>query len=618
MFVIRKIATPFVVALCAAALLATAAPAQAATFTFHGRGWGHGLGMSQWGARGFADRGRTAAQILRHYYTGTTLEKKSLPSAIRVGVLQDRYEIWLESNGAFDLYDSGGTKRATSTGVGRWRIVPNGTRLDVYAPNATSPSFRSEVPVTARYEHRGTLLHLPQTGYDYKRGRLDVDINPSTGKTRAVVIVPFEQYLYGLGEMPASWPTEALKSQAIAGRTYALEKVTRLGQKRPVCNCGVYASTADQAYVGARHEVSRWVAAVDGTAGTVATYKGAPIQAFYSSSTGGYTEHNENVWGGSPIPYLRGKCDHGDWAGGANPHNAWTVTMSDSEVASKLRSAGYEVGNVVNIGFPSPRGVSGRVISVKSATSGGVLIDGTTADVRMSGAAFRSIMGLKSNLIFHHVEGPIRLKYDALKCAPGLPRAAAFTWRNLDGTVRGKAQRFIQGRLHHNGANGKVFWTTNAFTDYYDLLRDARKLDLGLPTADTKTITGGKMSTYEAGHIYWSPAHGTRVVYGAILAKYLATGGYAKWGFPSTDELGVPGGRSSRFDRARFYWTPTHGAHPVYGAILKRYVELGAENSPLGLPVSDVYSIQAGRRMDFQRGYMTWNRSTGKTYYRLT
>src|SRR5919202_1280347 len=67
---------------------------------------------------------------------------------------------------------------------------------------------------------------------------------------RLVAVMPMQRYLYGLGEMPSSWPQAALRAQAIAGRTYALNKISRIGQHRYPCDCAVYDSTVDQSYIG--------------------------------------------------------------------------------------------------------------------------------------------------------------------------------------------------------------------------------------------------------------------------------------------------------------------------------------------------------------------------------
>jgi SpoIID/LytB domain protein len=599
------------------AALAPAAAQSQQTFTFRGRGWGHGAGMSQWGARGLAEKGKTASQILKHYYSSTEVEKKTLPSSIRVGLLQERAEIWIEGDGRFDLHDRTGARRASGAAGERWRVVPDGTTLEVFKPGSSNPVFTSGVPVTVKWEQHDTLLELPQTGYRYKHGRIDVDINASTGKTRAIGIMPFEKYLYGLGEMPSSWHSEALEAQAVAGRTYALEKILRLGQGRSVCNCAVYATTADQAYVGVQHEVPRWVAAVDKTAGLVATYKDKPIQAFYSSSTGGFTENNENVFGGTAIAYLRGKCDPGDYFNGDNPHNAWTVTMDGLEVAERLQDAGHNVGTVQDIDYLAPRGVSGRVIGVKDADSGGVRVEGTLGNARLSGSTFRSIMGLKSNLIFHHITGSIRKKYDAMSCKPKFPSGGDFTWKDLNGTKRGLAQNFAEGRIYAYSSGAGAFWTSKGITAHYDYRR-TKGHDLGMPTGDTTAITGGKMSAYERGRIYWSSKTAAHEVHGAVLSKYLSTGGHKKWGFPTTDELPATGGRKAHFQKARIYFSKANGAHPVYGGILARYVDLGGSGSKLGFPKSDEYGITGGRQQDFAHGYIKWNAETGKTSYKVT
>src|SRR5438034_10057758 len=94
-----------------------------------------------------------------------------------------------------------------------------------------------------------------------------------------------------------------MEAQAVAARTYAFDEVRRLGQHRVGCDCGVYASTADQVYAGwdkeAGSDGDRWRAAVLRTKGRVVTYRGRLIQAFYSSSSGGRTGGNRGGGGGA-------------------------------------------------------------------------------------------------------------------------------------------------------------------------------------------------------------------------------------------------------------------------------------------------------------------------------
>lgn len=595
--------------------LVSEAEAAGRTFRLYGRGWGHNVGMSQWGARGLAEKGLSASQIIKYYYAGVGVQKKTLPSNIRVGLLQERAEIWIEGSGYFDFLDATGKKKATGKD-GRWRIVPSGSKLDVYAPGQSSAKFSSSAPLFVRFEERGTLLDLPQTGHSYKHGRLEVDANPSTGKVRAVLTLPFEEYLYGLGEMPSSWHREALEAQAIAGRTYAFEKIERLGQNRNVCNCAVYSTTADQAYVGVSHEVSRWVAAVDTTRAYVATYKGEPIQALYSSSSGGYTENNENVFGGKPIPYLRGRCDVGDYFGGENPHSNWTVVMDGDQLGDKMSKAGRDTGQVRSLSYPSPRGVSGLLGPVKDG-KGGVVVTGTLDTEHMSGGTFRWIVGLKSRLVHWHIYGGIRERWDALKCGPGLPKWKEVSWRYLDGSKGGRSQNFQRGRLFFNPSMKKVFWIKGPVLSDYDARRKGGQ-EVGMPTLDEVGVPGGRGARFESGNIYWSRSTGAHLVQGDILTKYKATGGPRKWGLPTTDERKAAEGRTSRFVKARIYWTSKHGAHPVYGGILAEYIKRGGGTGKLGLPTSDEYAIKGGRKQDFQRGYITWNAKTKKTSYKLT
>ena len=225
----------------------------------------------------------------------------------------------------------------------------------------------------------------------------------------SIAVVDAEEYLYGLGEVPSSWPMAAMKAQAIAARSYAFVKAAA-GQHRAVCDCALYASTFDQVYAGWDKESGldgeRWVSAVNQTDNEVVRDGGEPIQAFYMSSSGGHTENNEDVWGGSPIGYLRGVCDPGDYTS-ANPSATWDVTFSAGQVTSDL---GLGIGTVT--GFVDPvRGVSGRIISVTVRGQ-----DGTSS---ISGTSLRSALGLRDDRVWinrnRQVTGEIRAKYDELR-----------------------------------------------------------------------------------------------------------------------------------------------------------------------------------------------------------
>src|SRR5581483_5675792 len=369
----RRLAVTAIVLACAIVPMG-AARAGGQVFTLYGRGWGHGLGMSQWGAKGLADKGKTLPQITSLFYKGTSIATQTIPKRIRVGLIQNQGVIEVSGNGVFDFYDKNGTKRATGQSGETWRIAKVSGTITVADPAGTV--WFASPTIDLRYEEHATLLHMVDTGYTYKHGHIGFELNSASGYMQAVLDVPFEQYLYGLGEMPSSWPAPALRAQAIAGRTYAAEKISRLGQNRQPCDCAVYASTLDQAYVGVEHEVPNWVNAVDATKSQVLTYQGKLIQALYSASDGGFTENNENVWGGSAIPYLRGVCDPGDYNNGANPRANWNVQLDGDQIGDALASGGYNVGRVSKLEVLDPRGVSGRVRSVIDPTHGGWRVNG--------------------------------------------------------------------------------------------------------------------------------------------------------------------------------------------------------------------------------------------------
>ena len=235
---------------------------------------------------------------------------------------------------------------------------------------------------------------------------------------RMILVIAPESYLLGLGEVPSSWPMAALRAQAVAARSYALYKVES-GQHRAGCNCGLYDSSLDQVYIGWAKEGGsqgdRWVRAVEQTGGQIVAFSGDVIPAFYTSSDGGHTENNENVWGGTPLPYLRGVCDPGDYTS-ANPSAVWKVSYSAGSVTNRL--AGY-TGNIGTVsGFTDfDRGVSGRIITVR--------VEGNNGSDVISGAQFRAGLGLKDDRVWvnrnRNVTGRIRATYDAASCAPGLP-----------------------------------------------------------------------------------------------------------------------------------------------------------------------------------------------------
>ncbi|HEX6208202.1 MAG TPA: SpoIID/LytB domain-containing protein [Actinomycetota bacterium] len=495
------------ISILAAALSLAPLAGAAERFTFYGSGWGHGIGMSQYGAFGLAKKGWKALRILKHYYTGIGVQRRDPPRDVfRVGLLQYRERITISAQtGPFDLALSNGTHIETVT-QGRTRVI-----------TVQSGEFRIETATGQLVGGRlwgganrhlqllradGSVIRVAEWGRRAGRGMLELRI-ADQGSAHLVAVLDPEEYLYGLGEVPSSWPMAALKAQAIAGRTYAYQ---RAAGGRTGCACHILGDTRDQAYVGWDKEVGvdgdRWVRAVDETARRVALHGGAPISTLYSSSSGGYTESVENVWGGSPQPYLKGVCDPGDFVS-SNPNRTWEVTLSSGDVAARLRSAlGWSVADVRSIKAVR-RGVSGRLVEVRvrGRSSGGGSFSRTT-----SGWSLRGALGLKDTRVWVNADrsviGAIRKEYDRILCRPGLATSRQRT------AAGGVWQRFQRGRILRKGI---AAWIRKPILPVY-LDRGGPGGPLGYPTSRQKKLKDGRVrARFEGGVITCRPGGGCSV-----------------------------------------------------------------------------------------------------------
>jgi SpoIID/LytB domain protein len=502
----RASVAALVASLCVAILsFAPVTTARAAdTFTFFGSGWGHGLGMSQWGAYGLALKGWGQDRILTHFYSGTKVARDgSPPGILRIGLVQGKQRLTLTAmQGPVDLrlgdrqpastvatIPNGETWTVTQVG-GAYRI------LDASGARVADGVGGTGTDLYAVYEPKGSMVRIPQAGHTYNRGWIEFNIAncDATCSMRLILTIAPQPYLYGLAEVPSSWPRPALQAQAAAARTYAFRKVALSGQHRPGCNCALYASSLDQVYAGYDKEGGdmgeRWVAAVNATAGQVVTYRGDLIQAFYASSSGGYTENNENVWGGTPIPYLRGVCDPGDYTP-ANPNAVWKVQMGAAQVTRKLR---LHIGRVTGFGS-TVRGISGRIVSI--------VVKGTTGRATIGGDTLRAALGLPDDRVWinrnRQVIGTIRQKYDAIGCRPGLPTSSQAP------VAGGERQVFQRGTIFAKDGAG-AHEVTGAVLLYYQK-HGGPGGPLGFPLTDTFRLQNGNSRTrFEHGTVTCSPA----------------------------------------------------------------------------------------------------------------
>jgi SpoIID/LytB domain protein len=318
-----------------------------------------------------------------------------------------------------------------------------------------------------------------------------------------------QRYLYGLGEVPSSWPQQTLRAQSIAGRTYALRAMQTRNEGVGPCFCAVYDSVIDQAYIGDSKRTGSgpywddWKRAVNATNDKVVFRGGAPIQALYSSSSGGHTENNRNVWGGTQIPYLRGVRDNYDRARGANPNYRWRVTMPFRSFKSRL-SGFYGLGRYRSFRLVRPFGVSGRVTIVKSSSRGGVRIAGTARTVRVSGWSIRSALSLKDSWFRVKVDPRVGANFTArnrsLGEAPGRTRSAPYPVLSSDGVVVGQAQDFVDGRLVWRSDLDSVSWLRGPMLAAYDKLGGAQS-ELGMPLSDAGVRSGQGTARFDGGSL---------------------------------------------------------------------------------------------------------------------
>jgi uncharacterized protein with LGFP repeats len=174
---------------------------------------------------------------------------------------------------------------------------------------------------------------------------------------------------------------------------------------------------------------------------------------------------------------------------------------------------------------------------------------------------------------------------------------------------------------------GAIYWSSDTGAhEVHGLIRENWALNgsergpLGYPTEDEKrTADGvGRYSTFEAGACYWTPTTGAHEVYGEIGRKYLELDGPASFlGYPLTGEAGAPdhAGRFNHFENGSIYWKPGLGAHEVHGAIRGRWADLGWERGLLGYPISDEHDGigDIERASDFQGGSIAWSKNSGPT-----
>ena len=313
---------------------------------------------------------------------GGTAAASGMGQTVRIGIREGRGSVALTSDSGLGVWKNGSL----------WKKFPARTPLQIALKGnaVTVGGAAAAGAVEVRPLSSAGSVKITD-GYAY-RGAIRVMKSPQRWGLTVVNVVPVEEYLYGVvgKEMSPSWHREALKAQAVAARTYAISHKNYFASR----GFDMTDDTSSQIYAGINGESPSVIAAVDATRGEILTYGGKPIDAFFCSTAGGWTENSENVWG-SRIPYLRGVSDDSS----RMPSYRWSVTTTPEKLAANLTAAGKGVGKVRSITLSplgkrpmavSDRGVSGRVLSMT--------VNGSAGSVRVTGNAFQSIYGLKSTL----------------------------------------------------------------------------------------------------------------------------------------------------------------------------------------------------------------------------
>ena len=386
--------------------------------TLDGAGNGHGFGLSQWGAYGYAvDHGWSSAQILDHYYNGTVAGTVPLDTTITVrlqnlddaqtavvsesgGLLVDGvaggpwksvlarevspsvYSVWARGDAQVCPASSGDP---VSSG---WTLVAGSvpTKVDIRTQADTTTAGFPSLPAVC--EPGGKVRSY--------RGFIRA-VNGTAGENRTVNVAPLEHYLRSViaKEMSPSWASagggkgaQALQAQAVAARSYALAENKYSYAKTCDMICQYYLGAASRNSVGSSYvqvEYPSTDAAVLATAGVVrrvGTTAGAIAYTMFSASSGGHTADGV----GALMPW-KAVVDEGDDTS-LNPNFRWTAVLSGSAI-----SAAYpEIGAFQSLTVLTRNGYGewgGRVTSIR--------ITGSTGSVSRTGDQFKSTFGLKAN-----------------------------------------------------------------------------------------------------------------------------------------------------------------------------------------------------------------------------
>ncbi len=352
-------------------------------YVLAGGGYGHGVGLNQYGALAQAKANRGYRDILAFYYPGTEVTKAPV-SKVRVLLGDGRLAVRVASTVAFSVRDGSGA--VTELPPGELTVKPD-LRVAVDGKRVRLPG-----PLTFQ-PGKGARLVLDDKEY---RGRLQLS---GVAKALQVIdVLKLDDYLLGVvpGEVPKEWPTEALRAQAVAARSYAIASSVK---SKPY---DLYSDTRSQVYYGVAVEAPSTTAAVKATRGEILSYGGKVATTFYYSSSGGRTASSEDVFGVA-MPYLQARDDPWDTL---SPYHRWaTRSFTAATLGQAFRLSG-PVADVVVTPTESDR------------PSAVTLIKKSGVSVLLRAADVRARLGLRSTAFRF---GVLRVARPAPSTTPGAP-----------------------------------------------------------------------------------------------------------------------------------------------------------------------------------------------------
>ena len=343
-------------------------------FAINGAGYGHGVGLSQIGARSKALAGETSTAILNYYFKDVVVAPIVDTQTIRVNIghlLKSISFVSATPDSLIQIY--------AGEVVGPTEVAPLATftakqkaslRVDAQG-NVTGPVTAKLM--TVRWSGPNSVITFSQPGsaVKYRYGQMQIKVVKGAFEVTNSLSL-HDEYLWGISEMSSAWPSAALEAQVIASRSYALSKI---GTIKSSCDCHVYSHIADQNFVGYSKEIepkigALWKAAVirtniDTSTSFAILANGKPIQAYYFSSSGGATQTTLDAWG-QATSYTQSVADPAGLDPKINPRFANWKASATQELVAKA----FLLPEIISLEIVS-RNTAGAVTYIKGTSANG-------------------------------------------------------------------------------------------------------------------------------------------------------------------------------------------------------------------------------------------------------